>query len=76
MKVQILDAAKEDLVEGFGFYESSERGIGGYFLACLYSDIESLRVFGGIHRRDSSQGLQESSPVPVQAVPIRHLLHR
>ena len=27
MKVQILDAAREDLVEGFGFYESSERGI-------------------------------------------------
>ena len=51
MKVQILDAAREDLVEGFGFYESSEQGIGGYFLACLYSDIESLRVFGGIHRR-------------------------
>ena len=25
MKVQILDAAREDLVEGFGFYESSER---------------------------------------------------
>ena len=51
MKVQILDAAREDLVEGFGFYEGGEQGIGDYFLACLYSDIESLRVFGGIHRR-------------------------
>jgi len=51
VKVQILDAAREDLVEGFDFYESGEQGIGEYFLACLYSDIESLRVLGGIHRR-------------------------
>ncbi len=51
MKLQILDTAREDLVEGFGFYEGGEQGIGDYFLACLYSDIESLRVFGGIHRR-------------------------
>jgi hypothetical protein len=51
VKLQILDTAREDLVEGFGFYEGGEQGIGDYFLACLYSDIESLRVFGGIHRR-------------------------
>lgn len=51
MKLQILDAAREDLVEGFGFYERGEQGIGDYFLSCLYADIESLRIFGGIHRR-------------------------
>jgi len=51
MKLQILDTAREDLVEGYGFYERGEQGIGDYFLACLYSDIESLRIFGGIHRR-------------------------
>jgi hypothetical protein len=46
-----LDAASDDLVEGFNFYERGEQGIGDYFLTCLYSDIESLRIFGGIHRR-------------------------
>ena len=50
MKLRILDAASDDLVEGFSFYERREQGIGDYFLTCLYSDIESLRVFGGIHR--------------------------
>lgn len=51
MKLEILEAAREDLIEGFHFYERSEQGIGEYYLTCLYSDIESLRIFGGIHRR-------------------------
>jgi len=50
VKLRILDAASDDLVEGFSFYVRREQGIGDYFLTCLYSDIESLRVFGGIHR--------------------------
>ena len=50
MKIQILEAAQDDLVEGFGFYEGGKQEIGDYFLTCLYSDIESLRIFGGIHR--------------------------
>ena len=51
MKLEILEAAREDLIEGFHFYERSEQGIGEYFLTCLYSDIESLRILGGIHRK-------------------------
>ena len=51
MKLQILEATSDDLVVGFRFYEQSEHSIGDYFLTCLYSDIESLRIFGGIHRR-------------------------
>ncbi len=51
MKLHILEAASDDLVEGFHFYERGEQGIGDYFLSCLYSDIESLKIFGGIHRR-------------------------
>jgi hypothetical protein len=27
------------------------RGLGTYFLDTLYSDIESLRILGGIHRK-------------------------
>ena len=46
MKLQILDLAKEDLIGGFHFYEDKEKGLGGYFMTNLFSDIESLKVFG------------------------------
>jgi len=49
MKIKILESAKQDLREGFHFYESQETGIGSYFLESLVSDIESLRLFAGIH---------------------------
>jgi len=51
MRLQVLDAARDDLIAGFDFYEAREQGIGDHFLACLYSDVESLKIFGGIHRR-------------------------
>lgn len=38
MKIQILDLAKADLIEGYHFYENREAGLGGYFLANLYTD--------------------------------------
>jgi hypothetical protein len=47
MKVRILNAAEEDLEEG---YESQLRGLGSYFLDSLYSDIDSLAYFAGIHQ--------------------------
>jgi plasmid stabilization system protein ParE len=49
MKIKILESAKQDLREGFHFYESQEVGIGSYSLESLFSDIESLRLFAGIH---------------------------
>ena len=49
MKIQVLDQAVEDLVEGFHFYEDQQTGLGAYFLANLRADIESLRIYGGIH---------------------------
>lgn len=49
MKIEILDDAKEDLIQGFRFYESRETGLGSYFVDCLISDIDSLLFFGGIH---------------------------
>lgn len=51
MKLQILKSARDDLIEGFYFYEESRTGLGDYFISSLYSDIESLRILGGIHRR-------------------------
>ena len=51
MKIEILDKAENDLVEGFEFYEDQQPGLGTYYLETLYSDIESLRLYAGIHRR-------------------------
>ena len=51
MTLEILDLAQNDLIEGFYFYEGQEAGLGVYFLDSLYSDIDSLRFFGGIHRK-------------------------
>ena len=50
MKIEILDEARQDLIEGFQFYESRETGVGSYFLDCLFSDIDSPLLFAGIHQ--------------------------
>ena len=50
MKLRILDLAEADLVSGYQFYELQSAGIGSYFLGTLLSDIESLRLYAGIHR--------------------------
>ena len=50
MKIEILDEAQQDLIEGFHFYENRESGLGSYFLDCLFSDIDSLILYAGIHR--------------------------
>ena len=49
MRIAILEEAREDLIQGFRFYESQEPGLGTYFLNCLFSDIDSLLVYAGIH---------------------------
>lgn len=50
MRIDILDEAQEDLTEGFHFYEDREIGLGSYFLDCLFSDIDSLLIYAGIHQ--------------------------
>ena len=49
MRLQILESAKEDLIEGYHFYEEQAPGLGTYFLDSLFSDIDSLAIFAGIH---------------------------
>lgn len=51
MKIEILDLARNDLVEGRWFYERQEAGLGDYFLSHLFEDIEQLQVTGGTHRK-------------------------
>ena len=49
MRIEILDEAQEDLIQGFHFYEGRGPGLGTFFLACLFSDIDSLLLYAGIH---------------------------
>ncbi|MES2660252.1 MAG: type II toxin-antitoxin system RelE/ParE family toxin [Verrucomicrobiota bacterium] len=50
MKIEILPSAIADLEDGKQFYDAQEPGVGDYFQDCLFSDIESLVLYGGIHR--------------------------
>ncbi|MDL1980298.1 MAG: hypothetical protein LWX02_02260 [Deltaproteobacteria bacterium] len=49
MKIKILESAKEDLKEGFHFYEFQERGIGKYFLEAL--SVDEIEISRGILKR-------------------------
>jgi plasmid stabilization system protein ParE len=51
VKIRILDLAEADLLRGFRFYEKQAEGIGAYFLQTLHSDIESLRLYAGMHQK-------------------------
>jgi hypothetical protein len=51
MTIVILPSARDDLADGFAFYEEQEAGLGSYFLESLFSDIDSLRLYAGIHRK-------------------------
>ena len=49
--VTVLADAASDLELGRDFYDAQELGIGDYFSDSLLSDLESLRLFHGIHSR-------------------------
>ncbi|CAN5443659.1 hypothetical protein BH23BAC3_BH23BAC3_14900 [soil metagenome] len=49
MNIRILESARIDLKRGYHFYEKQEQGLGNYFLNSLYSDIDSLIIYSGIH---------------------------
>ena len=51
MKIVILPSARDDLADGFDFYERQREGLGDYFLDTLFSDLDSLRLYAGIHRK-------------------------
>jgi hypothetical protein len=51
MNIAILPSASADLADGFAFYEDPEEGLGNYFLESLYSDIDSLKLYAGVHRK-------------------------
>ena len=49
MRLSIQKSALADLRQGFRFYEKKASGLGNYFLDSLYSDIDSLLLYAGIH---------------------------
>ncbi|HUS90443.1 MAG TPA: type II toxin-antitoxin system RelE/ParE family toxin [Phycisphaerae bacterium] len=49
MKIELLDEAEQDLVDGSRFYEVQSAGLGDYFLDSLLADIGSLHIHAGIH---------------------------
>jgi plasmid stabilization system protein ParE len=49
MRIRILSTAEDDLIEAYKFYETQSDGLGTYFLDTLYSDIDSLVYFAGMH---------------------------
>ena len=51
MKIRILSSAFNDLTCGRDFYEQQGEGLGSYFLNSLFSDIDSLVLYAGIHRK-------------------------
>ena len=51
MKIRLLSSALDDLSEGRLFYEKQGEGLGEYFFDSLFSDIDSLMLYGGIHHK-------------------------
>ncbi len=51
VKIHILIAARQDLADGRDFYDRQAEGVGYNFLDSLFSDIDSLALHAGIHRK-------------------------
>lgn len=49
MTIYVLDEAEQDLLNGAGFYDRQELGLGDYFVDSVMADIDSLHLYAGIH---------------------------
>lgn len=49
MRIKVLSSAVEDLHLGRVFYEDQGEGLGEYFFDSIFSDIDSLLLYAGIH---------------------------
>lgn len=49
MRIVILRSAIEDMVRGRDFYDRQGEGLGDYFEESLTADIDSLRLYAGVH---------------------------
>ena len=51
MKLRILPSAVQDLDRGREFYARQSDSLGDYFLDSLFSDINSLELYAGVHAK-------------------------
>lgn len=49
MRIAISEAAERDLIDGYRFYERQSAGLGDYFVDSVFADMQSLRLYAGIH---------------------------
>ena len=49
MDIRLLDGAKEDLRNGWFFYERQAQGLGDRFLDAIEADVRQLPAYAGIH---------------------------
>jgi len=51
MKIEVLSLAIQDIEAGQQFYEQQQEGLGTYFQDALFSDIDALLLYAGIHQQ-------------------------
>ncbi len=49
MDIRLLDGAKEDLRNGWFFYERQSPGLGDRFLNVIEAEVQTLPLYAGIH---------------------------
>jgi hypothetical protein len=54
--IEITQAAQDDLLAAYWFYEHQQAGIGAYFLNSLYADIDALQISAGVHVKVQPSG--------------------
>ena len=54
--IEITQAAQDDLLAAYWFYEHQQAGIGAYFLNSLYADIDALQISAGVHVKVEPSG--------------------
>jgi hypothetical protein len=51
VKIKVLPSAISDLDRGRMFYARQGTSVGDYFLDSLFSDIDSLELYAGVHMK-------------------------
>ncbi|MDC7218889.1 MAG: hypothetical protein PQJ59_03050 [Spirochaetales bacterium] len=49
MIIRITKSAWSDLDIGYEYYEEKSKGLGRYFSDTIFSEIDSLQIYAGIH---------------------------
>jgi hypothetical protein len=55
MNIEITESAYTDIETASQFYELQEAILGGYFQISIFSDIDSLILYAGIHQKQFSK---------------------